>query len=38
MGGLLLTFGVIIKLVPTTHNRRDERVKAYNRTLNPLQR
>ena len=36
VGGLLLAFGLIIKLIPTRHNRQDERVQAYNRTLSPL--
>jgi hypothetical protein len=36
MGALLLAFGVIIKLVPTKDSRRDDRVDAFNRTLNPL--
>lgn len=35
-GVLLLAFGLIIKLIPTKHNRADERVIAYNRALNPL--
>ncbi len=35
-GLLLLAFGLIIKFIPTKYNRGDERVIAYNRTLNPL--
>lgn len=35
-GLLFLAFGLIIKLIPTKHNRGDERVIAYNKALNPL--
>lgn len=35
-GVLFLAFGSIVKLIPTKHNTRDERVIAYNKALNPL--
>lgn len=36
MGGLLVAIGVVIRLIPTKYHRQDERVIAYNRTLDPL--
>lgn len=36
MGGIIFLFGLVMKLVPTVHNKDDERVIAYNKMLDPV--
>ncbi len=35
-GGLIFTIGLILTLLPTSHNAQDERVIAIRRTLKPI--
>lgn len=35
-GGLLFAIGLIVALLPTSHNAQDERVIAIRRTLKPI--
>ena len=35
-GGLIFLFGLILRLLPTSHNAQDERVIAIRRTSKPI--
>lgn len=35
-GGLLFTMGLVLRLLPTSHNAHDERVIAIRRTSKPI--